>query len=245
MDSLILKIVIISISVLVVLVLFFKRRLYFQPEKLELPAQAEFQTASDQSGNTWTLYGQNGKTVVICGGGKGNKTFYQDRAIDIHNLGYSTVLFDYTGLGITPWGGVSEWQCYDDASRVVAKLRQPIPKNNLIVWGIGVGAAVASFVALRYEIPVVILESPYPGGRMYIRQTFPLLTLFSFLFLEFDTSKYVMKSANQKILVIHCDDSEYPVDATAEIRRFADRYMPVLDYRGIEWGEVKAFIESQ
>lgn len=242
----IVKIALIVVACIFVLVLIAKRFLYFKPSSdFEYP-QANFEDIYEGEIHAWFLKGNNNKLILFCHGNAGNISHRQEKVINLNNLGYSVLIFDYTGFGNSK-GVPTESKCYHNGCMFADIFINKYGKNNIIPYGESMGGAVASHIALRYNMPYLILESALPSIKSYISSHYKLLGIISFLFNDFNTNDYVKKYTG-KILVLHCRNDEIVYWDTTETLR--NRATKVIEMNGghndaqIPWNEIDRFLNN-
>ena len=160
------------------------------------------------------------------------------------SMGFTVLTFDYSGFGKSR-GIPSEQQLYEDTSYMIALLRQTYQPGDIILYGQGLGAPVATYVARRYGIPTLILVSPFLSARSIVNNT-PLRYI-SGLFSEFNTEEY-LTGYRGRSLMIHSRTDEYvPYDATTALQRLVTLHIPSSGSHEevhIPWEQVKRFIEK-
>lgn len=240
-----LKILFITISVLFILVLIIKRFVYFHPEyKFSVPKE-NYEDVREGNLHAWYKKGQTGKIILFCHGNAGNISHRQDKLSKLLEMGHSILIFDYSGFGQSK-GVPNEQLCYSNADIFVNYLiRKGYEKNNIIPYGESLGAAVASYTARKYDLPVVIIESGLPGISKLLKTKNKFLGFFSFIFNEFNTESY-LDGYKGKILVLHCiNDEIIPYNSIEKIKQLATKF---IDMNGshnnpeIPWNEIKEFI---
>ncbi len=166
--------------------LFEERLIYFPSRKTEATPDAFglrhdevfLEAADGPRVHGWFLpaAGTASFTVLVCHGNAGNISGRLDRALVFHGLGLNVFLFDYRGFGRSE-GRPSEAGTYHDAVAfhryLVAERR--IPREELILFGESLGAAVAIELALREEAAALVLEAPFTSIADMARVAYPFL----------------------------------------------------------------------
>ena len=111
----IIKICLITTVVIIITVLLIKRFIYFQPSNEFIPYKETYQDISEGNLHGWFIGEKGNKTVLICHGNGGNISHRQYLIEPLTKLGYSVLIFDYSGYGRSR-GIPSETQFYHDAS---------------------------------------------------------------------------------------------------------------------------------
>src|SRR3990167_6205852 len=110
-------------------------------------------------------------TVLFCHGNTGNIThckFVVDLCLKNH---LNILLFDYRGYGRSP-GTPSEMGIMEDGLSAYQYLRQAgVSDDNIIVWGISLGGAVAAYIASKESVRCVILMSTFSSIDDIIRDS--------------------------------------------------------------------------
>jgi hypothetical protein len=242
------KICFITLSVIIISVLLIKRFIYFRPSSEFLEYNNTYQDISEGNLHGWFIGKRGEKTVLICHGNAGNISHRQHLIDPLINLGYSVLIFDYSGYGRSR-GIPSESQFYQDASIFTSILLQFTDKNKIILYGESIGAPVAAYIARKYQINTLIIDSGLPSIKKYIQSHYSLCgSMLSFLFYEFDTVSF-LKGYTGNILVMHSPSDEIiPYVSTEEIRSRAKKTINIKgthNNRNIPWEEVNEFIKKE
>ena len=187
------------------------------------------------------------KILLFCHGNHGNISHCENKVTSLRDLGYNVLIFDYSGYGKSS-GVPSEQQMYKDTSYIVSLLRQTYTPNQIILYGFSMGAPVATYVALRYSIPVLILEAPLPGIKPLIKHKYPYLSFLSFLFNEFDTASYLKQYKGNSLILHSPTDEIITFDSIQELLTMCSKFiqidgshnMPILP-----WEKIKNFIDNR
>ena len=117
----IVKISLIVLAIFIVGILLVKRFLYFRPSSDFLPYKDTYQDMSEGKLHGWFLQGSGEKAILYCHGNAGNISHRQSYIDSLNSLGYSVLIFDYSGYGRSR-GIPSESQFYHDASVFMSML---------------------------------------------------------------------------------------------------------------------------
>lgn len=244
----ILKICLGVILIGVILTLLIKRFVYFQPSSKFLSQKNMYQDISNGKLHGWFVGKKENKpTVLICHGNSGNISHRQSLIDPLVEIGYSVLIFDYSGYGKSI-GTPSENQVYHDASVFTNMLLEFTDKNNIILYGESLGAAIAAYIARKYQIKTLIIDSGLPSVKKYIKSWNSLLgLLLGFIFNEFNTEDY-LKGYKGRLLVMHSPTDEIiPYTSTDVIRSYATEVINIKgshNNRLIPWDKVDAFIKN-
>lgn len=240
----------ISITVAVIIflsVILIKRFLYFRPSFHFKNTQEPYKVINHGHLHGWLLETpQSSKIILFCHGNRGNISFCEHKVSNLKNLGYSVLVFDYSGYGKS--GKVpSEQQLYDDASAMTALLRQQYPIENIILYGESMGGPIATYAARRYSIPTLILEGPLPSVKIFVEHKHQIFNWLSFLFPEFDTYSYLYGYKGRSLLLHSPTDEVIPYQSTLHLQQIATKHIPIDGSHNnaiIPWEEIRNFIEQ-
>lgn len=240
-----LKIIFIILAILFIIILIIKRFVYFRPSyKFSVPKE-NYEDVREGNLHAWYKKGGSDKVVLFCHGNKGNISHTQDKILEFLKMGHSILVFDYSGFGQSR-GVPNEQLCYSNGDIFMNYLtRKGYSKNNIIPYGEDMGSAVASYIARKYSLPMVVIESGIPSMKTVVKSWNSFVGFLGFLFSEFNTQDF-LKGYNGKILFLHCvNDEVIPYDSMANIRNLATR---AIDMNGshyqpeIPWEDVKSFL---
>jgi hypothetical protein len=227
-----------------VILLIIKRFLYLRPTYEFLRPIANYEELYEGSIHSWFLQGTNDNVILFCHGNSGNISHRQTKIIELNKMGYSVLIFDYTGFGQSI-GVPSEQNCYNNACVYADFLVKKYSKDNIIMYGESIGASVASYTALRYNIPILIIESGLPSIKTLLSK-YKILTLFGFLFNDYNTVSY-LKYYKGRTLIMHCKNDEIvPWNITNEMRKYGTKVIEMTGSHNnptIPWNYVNEFIE--
>lgn len=241
------KIGLIILVILVIVVLLIKRFIYFRPISEFLPYKDTYQDISSRNLHGWFIGEKNSKTILICHGNSGNISHRQSIIDSLRELGYSVMIFDYSGYGRS-LGIPSESQFYQDASIFTEMLMRYTDRNNIILYGESIGAPVAAYIARKYDIKTLIIDSGLPSIKKYISFHFNILgSILGFIFPEFNTEEFI-EGYRGSLLVIHSlSDEIIPYVITDKIRKYAKQVINIQgthNNRIIDWNQVDIFIKQ-
>jgi len=174
----------------------------------------EFQTSDNVKISGWLLPSRDKHaTIVYSHGLFRSRRELMERAIDLWKLGYGALLYDARSHGESGKARVSMgyWERLD-AEGAVKFLREQVPDDRIVLFGISMGAAAALLAAAETpEVAAVISDSSFLSFddtvdhhvRMFLHlPTFPMANEFKF-FIErkagFDASKLDALDAVKRI----------------------------------------------
>jgi uncharacterized protein len=239
------KIVLIIIVLFFVTVLIIKRFAYFSPSYNFVAPKDNYQDIREGNLHAWYKKGTSDKVILFCHGNAGNLSYRQEKLIPFSKMGFSVLIFDYSGFGQSR-GVPNEQLCYANADMFINYLvRKGYKLENIIPYGESLGGAVAAFVARKYNLPKVILESALPGVKYLIKSWYPALSYLSIIFDDFNTVSF-MQGYRGKSLVMHCvNDEIVPYQTITELKSLTTKF---IDMEGshnnpiIPWEEIQKFI---
>lgn len=245
MSDIIIKICIYTIVVIFLGILLIKRFLYFRPSRPFLPTTESYKDVKNRHLHGWFLERSSDVPVILfCHGNTGNISHCQSKTNMLYNLGYSILVFDYSGYGKSS-GVPSEQQLYDDGSIMMSLLLQTYPPDKIVLYGEAMGAAIATYVARRYRIPTLILDSPLPCISVIARKMLRKAKILAFPFNEFNVETYLMGYKGRTLMLHSVDDEVIPYNTTTSLQTLADVVIPCTGtHASIELPleEIKKFI---
>ena len=243
----IIKFALIAVAFLFIAILIIKRFCYFRPSYEFMYPKAQFEDIKEGNVHAWFLAGENGQVILFCHGNGGNVSHRQDKLIALNKLGYSVLIFDYRGYGQSK-GVPNEQACYQNACMYADILIKKTGRENVILYGESLGAAVAAHVALKYNLGILIIESGLPSIKDLLKSKANVLGFFGFIFHEFNTVNY-LRGYRGRTLVLHCRNDEIvPWNATEEMRARAEH---VVEMNGdhnspeVPWEKIDEFIKMK
>lgn len=239
--------------VLVILVLGFvsvcliKRFVYFKPSSNFVNTQEAYKVVTHGNLHGWLLENTNSdKIVLFLHGNSGNISHCEPKVKSLRDLGYNVMVFDYSGYGKSA-GVPSENQIFKDASYIVSLLRQQYTPDKIILYGFSMGGPVATYVALRYSIPILILEAPLPSIKQIIKHRYPYLSFLSIFFPEFDTANYLSKYKGRSLILHSPTDEIIPVESIHELIPMCTKFIQIDGSHNLPilpWEQIKNFIDT-
>jgi len=243
------KTCLLMLTIIFISVLLIKRFIYFQPSSVFIPYKETYQDIYKEDLHGWFIGNkkQNKPTVFICHGNAGNISYNQNLIDSIVNLGYSVMIFDYSGYGRSK-GIPSEYQVYIDASVFMEMLLQFTSINNIIIYGESIGAPIGAYIARKYQIKIFIIDSGLPSIKKYIKNRFSYIgKTIGFLFPEFDTEKHITGYKGNLLVMHSLTDEIIPYKITDFIRHNATDVIIITGTHNdkiIPWEKVNSFIKK-
>lgn len=245
--ELLIKWILIMLVVFIISILLIKRFLYFRPSSHFMHTKERYKVIQYQHLNIWSFDNPNSfKVLLYFHGNSGNLSHYANFMSKLHQLGYNVVSFDYSGFGKSN-GVPSEKQCYEDGSIIFNMLLEHYKIEDIILYGCGLGASIATYIARQYSVPKLILESPLPSIRNLIEYKYPLISFLSFIFPEFNTELFIL-GYNGKSLMFHSvNDETIPFISTIGLQKHVTTFIKTTGshkFTNIPLEEIHRFIES-
>lgn len=169
----------------------------------------ELRTADGIRLHGWFVTARNARGVVLFfHGNAGNISHRLDSLRIFHQLGYSTLIIDYRGYGLSE-GKPTEPGTYRDAEaawQYLVEQRGELP-DRIVVFGRSLGAAVAAYVAERYRPRALIVESAFTSVPDMAAELYPVFPVRLLARLRYDT-RARLAGVNCPVLVVHSPDDE-------------------------------------
>ena len=247
MIDLTIKIFICLFFCFIVILMIIKRFVYFRPTSNFIKTFKNYTPIYINKIYGWKLENSNNnKVILFCHGNKGNISHREWKYNKLQNLGYNIITFDYSGYGKSS-GVPSEEICYDNAGTYISFILQTYKIQDIILYGESLGGAVASYVARKYNIPTLILESTFPSIKSLIFSRTSKLSFLSFLFPEFNTCLYLDGYKGRSLLLHSIDDDVISYNTIIELLPFVTKHIQMSGIHNnvkIPWNSVKEFIDN-
>lgn len=196
--------------------------------------QVKLTTEDDLKLDGWFVPAPNSRGVVLFfHGNAGNISHRLDSLLIFHQLGLSTLIFDYRGYGDSE-GKVSEHGSYRDAVAAwrYLTLQKKVPPENIIFFGRSLGAAVASQLATVHTPKALIMESAFTSIPELAAKLYPFLPARWISRFHYN-SRENLKRIKCPILVIHsADDEIIPFEHGRQLFRVAKEPKKFLEIKG-------------
>lgn len=148
------------------------------------------------------------KVLLFFHGNAGNISHRGDSVRIFHRLGLNVLIFDYRGYGKSD-GKPSEDGLYQDAKAIwkYVTSEKSTQREDVILFGRSLGAAVAANLAAEVQPGAVILESSFSSASDMARSVFPILSYLTVMRFDFNTAESVT-NITSPVLVVHSRDDE-------------------------------------
>ncbi len=156
----------------------------------------------------WVPRSDTSRTILWFHGNAGNLSHRYQDLLNFHNIGCQVLIIDYRGYGKSD-GSPSEQGLYRDGLAAYSFLveQKEIPKDQIVLLGRSLGAAVATKVANRREIDRLLLVSPFTNVRDMVPHVLPIPGLHYLISSEFNSLDRI-RDIHVPLLIIHGTDDE-------------------------------------
>jgi pimeloyl-ACP methyl ester carboxylesterase len=211
-----------------------QERLILGPELLDKSYVYEFDTPFEEInlsvGNGETIncihfFHEKPKGVVLFLHGKGkNLSYWGGRAKRLVNYGYDVLVFDYRGFGKSS-NNLTQENMMADSTAAYLYLKERYNEKDIVIHGVSLGTAMASYLNAHQKAKMCILVSPYRSMTEVAHYNKPILPPFVLkMILKFplSTEQYVA-SARSDIHIFHgTHDKLIPYTHSIEIIKIAE-----------------------
>ncbi len=234
----IVKISIITMVLLFVIFVFIKRFIYFKPQRKFLDSEENYTSFYIKNIHGWLKKNiESNKIIVYCQGNDNNMSYKQPRIKKLSELGYTILIFDYSGFGKSN-GIPNEQNLLNDAGTIMAMIYKNYDKNNIVLYGEQLGSCIATYVARQYNINKLILDDPIEDIKDLLITIPKILKPF---FSEFKTSVY-FNGFIGKSLIFYDKTKNYKELIELSTQNVACKKNE--KHLDIPWNYVKDFIEN-
>lgn len=217
------------LALLLVIGLFFKNQIIFQPDKdiFSTPAEygvfySDFEvvTAKGRQLKGWHLpppENGNRRAIIFFHGNNGNMSMLTDRLVLLNRLGFEVISLDWPGFGQSE-GSHSEAALYEAAELAWDwAAGQRLKPENIIIYGFSLGGGAASYLAERHAPAALILDSTFTKLRDVPSASLPFLKPYFYLILgdSFNTAAR-LKNMQCPLLILHSIEDDVVPYALAE-----------------------------
>lgn len=180
--------------------------------------------------------------ILFCHGNAGNISHRLDSLRIFHDLGFSTLIFDYRGYGESR-GRVSEHGTYLDAEAAWNYLTAELGFGGsaIVLFGRSLGAAIAARLASRKNPSALIVESGFVSVPDLAARLYPWIPARFLARIRYPTGEY-LKAVSCPVLIVHSRDDEIiPFSQAMALFQMARDRKCFLELRG---GHNDGFIVS-
>ncbi len=187
-----------------------QRRIDAAPDRAGLAYEDVFLTAADGVKiHGWYVPAEDARgAVLFCHGNAGNISHRLPTLELLHELRFSTLIFDYRGYGRSE-GAPGEKGTYLDAQAAWDHLvtARKTPPQRIVVFGRSLGGAVAAHLAAENAPGAIVLDSAFTSIPDLARRMYPIYPVGLLARVRYDTLAR-MKRVRCPVLVIHSRDDE-------------------------------------
>ncbi|WP_343912179.1 alpha/beta hydrolase [Aquimarina litoralis] len=203
---------IVSIYLLIIVLLyFFQHKIIFQPEKLSLDYEYQFDqdfeeffiTAEDNSKlNGLHFRTSNPKGVILYfHGNRGSLKRWGKVATFFVDKQYDLVIMDYRGYGKNN-GTITEQLLYADAQLFYEYVKNKYSEEKIIIYGRSLGTGIATKIAAQNKPGNLVLETPFSSMGDVTSYWFPIFPVKAVLKFKFPSDQYI-KDVTCNITIYH------------------------------------------
>ncbi len=180
--------------------------------------------------------------VLFFHGNAGNISHRLDSLNIFHELGFSTLIFDYRGYGESG-GKISESGTYRDAEAAWRYLieQRGITASEIVLFGRSLGAAVAAYLASHRNPAALVVESGFVSVPEMAARLYPWLPVRYLARILYPTGNY-LSAASCPVLIAHSRDDEIiPYEQAEALFELAAEPKQLLTFHG---GHNEGFLAS-
>lgn len=158
--------------------------------------------------DAWHVRASQSRGVILfCHGNAGNISNRLGSLKIFHQLGFSTLIFDYRGYGNSQ-GSPSEQGTYLDAEAAWQYLLgQGVKADEIVIMGRSLGAAVAAELAYRHKPKAVVLESAFTSVPDVAAELYPFFPVRLMSKFEYGTLDH-LRQVQAPVLIVHSREDE-------------------------------------
>jgi len=180
------------------------------PRAVGLPFESVTLTTADgERLDAWLIPVEASRaTLLFCHGNAGNISHRLDSLRLFHDLGLTTLIFDYRGYGRST-GTPSEPGTYRDAETAWQYLTRDrhVPPEQIVLFGRSLGAAIAAELATHHRPGALIVESAFTSVPDLAAHLYPYFPARWLARLSYPTAEYLAAAASP-VLVVHSREDE-------------------------------------
>lgn len=171
--------------------------------------EVELRTSDDLLLHAWFVPAEQERgTILFCHGNAGNISHRLESLLIFHDLGFSTLIFDYRGYGRSE-GHPSEEGTYRDGEAAwdhLTRIRN-IPPERIILFGRSLGGGVATRLGVTHHPGALIVESSFTSVPDLAAGLYPLLPARLLCRFRYNNLQRIPR-IHCAILIIHSRDDE-------------------------------------
>ena len=211
------------------------REIAAHPDAAGLPYEPVALTTSDGLRlSAWFVpAGEPRGAVLFCHGNAGNISYRFDTLRILHDLGLSTLIFDYRGYGESE-GRPNEDGTYRDAEAAWRWLieEKGMAPERIVVFGRSLGGGVASWLAAEHPPGALVLESTFTSLPDMGAWIYPFLPVRLLARIHYPTLERMPKLACPVLVAHSRDDTLVPYDHGRRLFEAAAEPKAFLELQG-------------
>ena len=222
-------------------------RLIAVPSQLKLPYE-DLSLPSGGGGirlNAWFIPVSNAlATVMVCNNSAANQSYNMGMLEFLRDMHLNVMSFDYRGFGKSS-GSPTEAGTYADARTVWAYLTQTrgIPTNRIVLYGQGVGAAVAVQLASRVNPAGLVVASGFDSLECVLvgqHTNVPAIVVRILCRYEYDNTKTIRDVSCPKLFYHSAEDARVPIERGRKLFELAQEPKRFVETHGYYGDEIYA-----
>lgn len=243
------EILTIVLTILFVSTLFIKRYVYFRSDRKLQPNMFGFEDVFEGNLHAWYKKGNRKQVILFCHGNIGNLSysFRQTKLNHLNTLGYNVLIFDYNGYGKSK-GIPNESYCVHNTNIFMSYLFQKgFSRENIVPYGENIGAYIATHIAVKYNLPNLILESSFPSIKKYLSSYTSLLKPLGIIFHEFNCEKELSMYKGRVLLIHSIHDKTIPLKYIDALKRYSSKTIETIGSHcsvEFDWKEIDDFLKN-
>lgn len=162
--------------------------------------------------HAWWMPLEDARGTVLFSHGSGkNVSHYLDDAEIFRDMGFSVLLYDYGGYGLST-GKPSEQRCYADIRAVWRHLTGElgVPPEKVVLAGASMGGGVTSELAAEVAAGAIVLENTFTSVPGVAADTAPWLPRFLMSRIQFRNIEKAPRFRSPLLVVHSVDDNTVP-----------------------------------
>lgn len=192
------------------LIYFPDRNVYTTPQARGLAFESvRLHTDDGVELDAWFVPAERRRGVLLfCHGNAGNISHRLESLAVFHELGLSTLIFDYRGYGRST-GASSEEGTYRDAAAAWLYLVKDrgVPPDQIVLFGRSLGAAVATWLATQHKPAALIVESGFTSVPALAAEVYPWLPVHWLARFRYNNLDRIAQ-LDVPVLVVHSREDE-------------------------------------
>lgn len=197
--------------VIIVLLYFFQHKIIFQPEKLSLDYEYQFDQEFEEffitSEDSIRLNGLHFKTknpkgaILYFHGNRGSLRRWGNIASFFVKKQYDVIIMDYRGYGKSK-GTITEKLLYADAQLFYEYAKNKYSEEKITIYGRSLGTGIATKIAAQNQPGNLVLETPFSSMEDVTSYWLPIFPVNAVLKFKFPSDQFI-KNVTCNITIYH------------------------------------------